>query len=579
MDEYKRVTLSPKPYRVEKYNSTRKRLPSPHSPIKKALSPSYESTYLGDQYDTPEVTRAWDAFVTVRDKNKGLHKHAYRQHRDHFRAFKTADDKVTHCGKLSNKPIVTPVCFDDQGHSQKDGIFTEAQAANLKMIEICPKTFCFIPIKTKAMIFGAVSSRGELAARLLRAFYTEEELRDAKSLGNLRNGAVIISAIIELITSAQIGPEEQKAVLNATVLNELCKKYPPSVAYQKAFMKTLLHKLEESEVEMCDEIYEVYTDLLQQTEDEDDILCYKTYHLPNSETVSLQESIHLISQGTTGLNTWQAALHLAEWAFENSDLLENRKVLELGSGLGLTGIAICKQCKLRSLTFSDCHPQVLYLLMVNLEINFNSDPNSWAIKAVLPENQTVTLKRRKMIRSIRRQLSVKHDIGMEQSDIMEISCTSSASTDDLEEESDDELDIGIFTPDEEFWEEGDYAESYKLCCDNRVSLLQLDWSKGSHDFLDKLAPDIILAADVVYDKEVIPSLVRILLKVLKPKKNNVPIAYIASTVRNEDTRDFFLINLANEGLAYEMVEPPKEKTFHYDDIIPIEILRIHYSGT
>ncbi|CAG2211897.1 unnamed protein product [Mytilus edulis] len=42
MDEYKRVTLSPKPYRVEKYNSTRKRLPSPHSPIKKALSPSAE---------------------------------------------------------------------------------------------------------------------------------------------------------------------------------------------------------------------------------------------------------------------------------------------------------------------------------------------------------------------------------------------------------------------------------------------------------------------------------------------------------------------------------------------------------
>jgi len=38
-------------------------------------------------------------------------------------------------------------------------------------------------------------------------------------------------------------------------------------------------QLEESEVEMCDEIYEVYTDLLQQSEDEDDTLCYKTYHL------------------------------------------------------------------------------------------------------------------------------------------------------------------------------------------------------------------------------------------------------------------------------------------------------------
>jgi hypothetical protein len=38
-------------------------------------------------------------------------------------------------------------------------------------------------------------------------------------------------------------------------------------------------QLEESEVEMCDEIYEVYTDLLQQSEEEDDTLCYKTYHL------------------------------------------------------------------------------------------------------------------------------------------------------------------------------------------------------------------------------------------------------------------------------------------------------------
>ncbi|CAC5426193.1 unnamed protein product [Mytilus coruscus] len=72
MDEYKRVTFQPKPDRVERYDSTSKRLQSPHSPLKRALIPRYESTYLGDQYDTPEVPRAWDAFVTVRDKNKGI---------------------------------------------------------------------------------------------------------------------------------------------------------------------------------------------------------------------------------------------------------------------------------------------------------------------------------------------------------------------------------------------------------------------------------------------------------------------------------------------------------------------------
>ena len=49
--------------------------------------------------------------------------------------------------------------------------------------------------------------------------------------------------------------------------------------------------------------------------------------------------------------------------------------------------------------------------------------------------------------------------------------------------------------------------------------------------------------DVVYDKDIIPSLVKILVRLLKPRPNLIPLAYIASTVRNEDTRDYFLINL------------------------------------
>lgn len=55
-----------------------------------------------------------------------------------------------------------------------------------------------------------------------------------------------------------------------------------------SFFKTDLNlgkyifQLEDSDVEMCDEIYEVYTDLLQQSEEEDDALCYKTYYLVSS---------------------------------------------------------------------------------------------------------------------------------------------------------------------------------------------------------------------------------------------------------------------------------------------------------
>jgi len=87
---------------------------------------------------------------------------------------------------------------------------------------------------------------------------------------------------------------------------------------------------------------------------------------------------------------------------------------------------------------------------------------------------------------------------MEQSDIMEISCTSIVSADDIEEESEDELDINTFTPNEDLWEEGDFGDTFKLCTNDRINLLQLDWSKGSQDVLDKLAPDIILAAGLKF---------------------------------------------------------------------------------
>ena len=32
--------------------------------------------------------------------------------------------------------------------------------------------------------------------------------------------------------------------------------------------------------------------------------------------------------------------------------------------------------------------------------------------------------------------------------------------------------------------------------------------------------------------------------------------------------------IGNKGLHYEILDPPTAKLFHYDDIIPIEILRI-----
>lgn len=45
---------------------------------------------------------------------------------------------------------------------------------------------------------------------------------------------------------------------------------------------------------------------------------------PSGDSVTLSESSAIISHGTTGLVTWNAALYLAEWAIENPAAFTHR---------------------------------------------------------------------------------------------------------------------------------------------------------------------------------------------------------------------------------------------------------------
>ena len=46
-----------------------------------------------------------------------------------------------------------------------------------------------------------------------------------------------------------------------------------------------------------------------------------------------------------------------------------RHILELGAGIGFTGIALCYMCQPKAYHFTDCHTEVLQRLRENVEIN------------------------------------------------------------------------------------------------------------------------------------------------------------------------------------------------------------------
>ncbi|CAG2105137.1 unnamed protein product, partial [Medioppia subpectinata] len=85
--------------------------------------------------------------------------------------------------------------------------------------------------------------------------------------------------------------------------------------------------------------------------------------------VSLQESDNLVIDGTTGLRSWSAARHLAAFIECNKHYVHNKYVLELGSGIGLTGVCILKTCSPDVLAFSDHHSVVLRVLRNNIDTN------------------------------------------------------------------------------------------------------------------------------------------------------------------------------------------------------------------
>lgn len=80
---------------------------------------------------------------------------------------------------------------------------------------------------------------------------------------------------------------------------------------------------------------------------------------------------------------FQAALMLADWVLSNKTLFHNKKILELGSGVGFTGITIAKHCKIDSILLTDCHKDVLNAICDNIEFNFPE--NSWIEDSIKKE--------------------------------------------------------------------------------------------------------------------------------------------------------------------------------------------------
>ncbi|KAL1475313.1 hypothetical protein MTO96_019979 [Rhipicephalus appendiculatus] len=277
---------------------------------------------------------------------------------------------------------------------------------------------------------------------------TEKTLRSISTLFLACVPVAELRKLLDAVPSELLTQEFQETLIGRTILHPTAAAYPPRPVYIRNFLKCLINKLEEKNVEIADNLYVHFAEKLGGVNSDEDIPGFVTYTI-----VTLKEHTAFVIGGTTGLTTWQASKFLSEWCLENRHLLRGKRILELGCGIGLTGIV--ENLKWNGVT--ECHARV----------------------------ET------------------------------------------------------------------------------------LHW--GEHEsFEERCTADIILGADLVYDPEVVPALVVTLAALLAHGGT----AYIASTIRNPETRALFLSKLDEASLQYEPCAGPREKIFFYDRSCPVAIDKI-----
>lgn len=91
----------------------------------------------------------------------------------------------------------------------------------------------------------------------------------------------------------------------------------------------------------------------------------------------MKESKSFVSEGTTGLCTWQASIALTNWLLqtENLGVTDSKTILELGAGTGLCGLSLVKFCTPKKVILTDGSVAVVENLKTNIALNFENTNN------------------------------------------------------------------------------------------------------------------------------------------------------------------------------------------------------------
>ncbi|KAK7063811.1 protein-lysine N-methyltransferase EFM3 [Favolaschia claudopus] len=296
-------------------------------------------------------------------------------------------------------------------------------------------------------------------------------------------------------------------LLEHILLSPHFEQYPASSDYQKSFWKWVISRLEQTdpELEVDVRIYDLYLKFLNSPSGSGvstlsgpnpPSQSYVTHfwkvgqhtalgdsvELEEYQTTTLLESRTMIEAGTTGLRTWLASFVQAQYLIHNPALVQGKRILELGAGIGFLGIIVGSLQLHGSSSESDTSsPGAIWMSDVNESVLSRCKDN------------------------------------------FNLACNLSSTHPNMR------------------------------CC-------FLDWSAAlipdgvlplTSLLNDEIDADLVLGSDIVFDPDLIPSLVAVLCIILQGHNRT---AIIALTTRNPTTMGKFTRTVADRGLVLETLD-------------------------
>eukprot|EP01112_Ceratiomyxa_fruticulosa_P003003 TRINITY_DN1340_c0_g1_i4.p1 TRINITY_DN1340_c0_g1~~TRINITY_DN1340_c0_g1_i4.p1 ORF type:complete len:369 (-),score=66.80 TRINITY_DN1340_c0_g1_i4:21-1127(-) len=330
--------------------------------------------------------------------------------------------------------------------------------------------------------------------------------------------------LINRFESELVSPSSQQTIYSKILMDDLVTKYPPSHAYIHLFLKTWVQKIERSKEEINEDVLSYYLKIIESkdTQSEEEI-CYKSYPFDDLNDQDKWLTVRVLSKyNQVGLTTWPACFLLCSFILANPDLFDGRNCLELGSGTGLPSMVLCRTCKAQKVVVSDYVPVVIQNLVKSLVLN------GMHLEKISTDQEHL-LSGCPKIESVARK-------------------------------SEDYREF-------EWWCSGKLDNT-------EMDVISLDWEiltthSTTETFLQTV--DTIIAADILYDTRTIPSLVNTLKSFLFNPNKKVT-AYIASTIRKQDTFSFFKEQLETLDLCYEDITEKARLPFQLFEYDPSNIV-------